>query len=70
MFVYFAIADPGLESISSPALQAGCLALAGFTSVGAWVYASKHNLIREEMKEEEINSADEKQPDGTTNRGC
>ena len=56
MFVYFAIADPGLESISSPALQAGSLALAGFTSVGAWVYASKHNLVRADMKEEEINT--------------
>lgn len=54
MFVYFAIADPGLESISSPALQAGSLALAGFTSVGAWVYASKNNLVRADMREEEI----------------
>lgn len=54
MFVYFAIADPGLESSSSPALQAGSLALAGFTSVGAWVYASKQNLVRADMKEEEI----------------
>lgn len=51
LFVYFAIADPGLETQSSPALQAACLALAGFTSIGTWLYAAKHNLIREGMDE-------------------
>lgn len=56
LFVYFAIADPGLESKSSPALQAGCLALAGFTSIGTWFYAAKHKLIREGISEEDVKS--------------
>ncbi len=55
LFVYFAIADPNLESKSSPALQAGCLAIAGFMSIGLWKYASKNGLIREGMSEEEVN---------------
>ncbi len=56
LFIYFAIADPALESQSSPALQAASLALAGFTGVGAWVYASKHNLMSESLNEDEVNS--------------
>ena len=56
LFVYFAIADPALESQSSPALQATSLALAGFTGVGAWVYASKHNLMCESLCEDEVNA--------------
>ncbi len=54
LFVYFAIADPNLESQSSPALQAGCLAIAGFMSIGLWKYAAKKGLIREGMSEEDI----------------
>jgi len=54
LFIYFAIADPALESQSSPALQAASLALAGFTGVGAWVYASKHNLMSESLGEDEV----------------
>ena len=54
LFVYFAVADPGLETKSSPALQAASLALAGFTGIGAWSYASKKGLIREGMSEEDI----------------
>lgn len=53
LFVYFAIADPGLESQSSPALQALCLAIAGFLGVGAWIYASRHHLVRSSLSEEE-----------------
>ncbi len=56
LFVYFAIADPALESQSSPALQAGSLALAGFMSVAAWVYASKHNMMHESLGEDEVNT--------------
>ena len=54
LFVYFAIADPALESTSSPALQAGSLALAGFLSIGAWLYAAKNKLIREGIDDEEV----------------
>jgi uncharacterized membrane protein len=54
LFVYFAIADPNLESKSSPAMQAAALAIAGFMSIGLWKYAAKNGLIREGMSEEEI----------------
>ena len=54
LFVYFAIADPNLETKSSPALQAGSLAIAGFMSIGLWKYAAKKGLIREGMTEEDI----------------
>mgnify|MGYP001548675967 CR=1 FL=1 len=54
LFVYFAIADPNLESKSSPALQAACLAIAGFMSIGLWKYDSKRALIRNVMTQEEI----------------
>ncbi|WP_297707967.1 hypothetical protein [uncultured Eudoraea sp.] len=54
LFVYFAIADPNLETKSSPALQAGSLAIAGFMSVGLWKFAAKKGLIREGMTEEEV----------------
>jgi uncharacterized membrane protein len=56
LFIYFAIADPALESQSSPALQAASLALAGFVSVGSWVYASKNNLMSESLNEDEVNT--------------
>lgn len=54
LFVYFAIADPNLESKSSPALQAAALAIAGFMSVGLWKYAVKKGLAREDLTEEEV----------------
>ncbi len=56
LFVYFAIADPALESQSSPALQAGSLALAGFIGVVAWIYASKHNMMHKSLGEDEVNA--------------
>jgi hypothetical protein len=55
LYVYFAIADPGLVTQSSPALQAGSLALAGFISVWGWIYASKNNMINESLNEDDIN---------------
>ena len=54
LFVYFAIADPALDSQSSPALQAGSLALAGFLGVGSWIYASKHHMIHKSLDEAKI----------------
>lgn len=54
LFVYFAIADPNLETKSSPALQAGSLAIAGFMSIGLWNYAARKGLIRDGMSEEDI----------------
>ena len=55
LFVYFAIADPGLITKSSPALQAASLAIAGFMSIGLWKYAVKNGLVQEGMSEEDIN---------------
>jgi hypothetical protein len=55
LFVYFAIADPALESISSPALQAASLALAGFSGIMSWRYAVAKGLVRPELKKEETN---------------
>jgi uncharacterized membrane protein len=55
LFVYFAIADPALESQSSPALQAGCLAVAGFMGVFGWKYAAKNKMIHDSLNEENIN---------------
>ncbi|MGB5172145.1 MAG: hypothetical protein WBN69_11990 [Eudoraea sp.] len=49
LYVYFAIADPGLVTKSSPALQAGCLAIAGFLGVANWRYAVKAGLTREDL---------------------
>lgn len=54
LFVYFAIADPGLVTKSSPALQAASLAIAGFMSIGLWKYAVKNGLNREGMSKEEV----------------
>ncbi|MBT8296957.1 MAG: hypothetical protein KJO52_01370 [Maribacter sp.] len=54
VFVYFAIADPGLVTISSPALQAASLAIAGFISIALWKYAVKKGLIVDGMSEEDI----------------
>lgn len=56
LFVYFAIADPGLESQSSPALQAFCLAIAGFLGIGAWLYASRHQLVRSSLSKVETSA--------------
>lgn len=54
LFVYFAIADPALEGgPSSPALQAGSLALAGFVGIASWRYARRKNMVRQEISRNE-----------------
>lgn len=53
LFVYFAIADPGLVTKSSPAMQAGCLAIAGFMGIYNWRYAFKKGLTRDDLTKEE-----------------
>jgi len=55
LFVYFAIADPALESVSSPALQAASLALAGFTGRTSWLYAVVKDMVRPEISKVEAN---------------
>ena len=60
LFVYFAIADPNLETKSSPALQAGSLAIAGFMSIGLWKYAAKNGLVREGMTDDDIDQVTRK----------
>ncbi len=56
LYVYFAIADPELVSISSPALQAASLALAGFLGIISWRYAIKNGLVRPEISEIELDN--------------
>ena len=54
LFVYFAIADPDLQSKSSPALQAASLAIAGFIGILALRYAYKKQLMHENMTETDL----------------
>lgn len=53
LFLFFAIADPGLESLSSPVGQSLSLALSGFTGIAGWSYARKNGLTRPDLTESE-----------------
>ena len=53
LFLFFAIADPGLESLSSPVGQSLSLALSGFIGIAGWSYARKHGLVRADLSETE-----------------
>ena len=46
LFLFFAIADPTLQSISSPVGQSICLALSGFIGVASWSYARQNGLVK------------------------
>lgn len=46
LFLFFAIADPTLQSVSSPVGQSICLALSGFIGVAGWSYARKNGLVK------------------------
>ena len=46
LFLYFAIADPSLQSVSSPVGQSICLAVSGFIGVAGWSYARKNGLVK------------------------
>lgn len=53
MFLFFAIADPELESLSSPVGQSLSLALSGFIGIAGWSYARKNGLTRASLSEPE-----------------
>jgi uncharacterized membrane protein len=49
MFLFFAIADPMLQSVSSPVGQSICLAISGFIGIAGWSYARKNGLVKAEL---------------------
>ena len=51
MFLFFAIADPELASLSSPVGQSLSLALSGFIGIAGWSYARKNGLTRPDLSE-------------------
>ena len=51
MFLFFAIADPELASLSSPVGQCLSLALSGFIGIAGWSYARKNGLTRADLSE-------------------
>lgn len=54
LFLYFAVADPDLKSLSSPIGQSLCLAASGFTGVAGWDYARKHGFVRAGLTPEDL----------------
>ncbi len=51
LFLFFAIADPGLVSVSSPVGQSLSLAVSGFTGIAGWSYARKKGFTRPDLSE-------------------
>jgi uncharacterized membrane protein len=51
MFLFFAIADPELASLSSPVGQSLSLALSGFIGIAGWSYARRSGLTRPDLNE-------------------
>ena len=51
LFLFFAIADPTLESVSSPVGQSLCLAISGFIGIAGWWYARKSGFAKAELTE-------------------
>jgi hypothetical protein len=45
-FIFFAVSDPMLMTLSSPVGQSLCLAASGFVGIGAWYYARRKGLTR------------------------
>jgi uncharacterized membrane protein len=53
LFLFFAIADPELVSVSSTVGQSLSLALSGFIGIAGWSYAREHGLTRADLSETE-----------------
>jgi uncharacterized membrane protein len=51
LFLFFAIADPELVSVSSTVGQSLSLALSGFIGIAGWAYARKNGLVRADLSE-------------------
>ena len=49
LFLFFAVADPTLQSVSSPVGQSICLALSGFIGMAGWWYARQNGLVKAEV---------------------
>jgi uncharacterized membrane protein len=53
LFLFFAIADPKLVSVSSPVSQSLCLATSGFIGLAGWSYARKKDFTRTNLSEKD-----------------
>ena len=51
LFLFFAIADPEVESVSSRVGQCICLAISGFIGIASWSYARKNGFAKAELTE-------------------
>jgi len=51
MFLFFAVADPALESLSSPAGQSICLAISGFIGLAGFAYARKKGFVDPDLSD-------------------
>ena len=51
LFLFFAVADPELKSVSSPVGQSLCLAASGFTGVAGWMYARRKGFTKADLTE-------------------
>ena len=51
LFLFFAIADPEVESVSSRVGQCICLAISGFIGIASWSYARKKGFAKAELTE-------------------
>jgi uncharacterized membrane protein len=51
LFLFFAVADPVLKSVSSPVGQSICLAISGFIGIAGWSYARKKGFVRADLSE-------------------
>jgi TRAP-type C4-dicarboxylate transport system permease small subunit len=51
LFLFFAISDPMLVTLSSPVGQSLCLAASGFVGIGAWQYALRQGFTRASLSD-------------------
>ena len=51
LFLFFAVADPTLVSVSSPVGQSICLAISGFIGIAGWSYARKKGFAKADITE-------------------
>ena len=50
-FIFFAVSDPMLMTLSSPVGQSLCLAASGFVGIGAWYYARRKGFTRASLSD-------------------
>lgn len=54
MFLFFAVADPALESLSSPVGQCVCLAVSGFIGLAGFAYAQNKGFTDPDLSDENL----------------